>query len=216
VTPTLLDHGRVRLALHTLRDGDGPNLLLLHPLAESSPATVPDDVAVWPGPVHALDFTGHGQSTVPVGGGYTAELLMGDADLALAHLGPTAVLGRGLGAYIALMIAGARPDLVRGAVLDDGAGLAGGGDSPGSVYIPPPITTDGTSPDPWALTDLSRDLRPADYATAFVRLALQFSGLDNPVSVAARFRPPWITAVAAEPGVRECSVEEALAAYASV
>ena len=133
---------------------------------------------------------------------------MGDADIALAHLGPSTLLGRGLGAYIALMIAGARPDLVRGAVLDDGAGLAGGGENPGSVYIPPPMTTDGTTPDPWALTDLSRDLRPADYATAYVRLALQFSGLDTPVSVAARFRPPWVAAVAAEPGVRECSVTD--------
>ena len=105
------------------------------PLADRTPAEVPEDAAAWPGPVHGLDFTGHGGSTVPAGGGYTAEILMADADAALAHLGPCTVLGRGLGAYIALMIAGARPDLVRGAVLDDGAGLAGGGDSPGSVYV---------------------------------------------------------------------------------
>ena len=59
-------------------------------------------------------------------------------------------------------------------------------------------------------------MRPADYATAYVRLALQFSGLDTPVTVAARFRPPWLAAVAAEPGVHECSVAEALAAYAEV
>ena len=216
MTPTLLPHSKVRLALHTLREGDGPSLLLLHPLAEHSPAEVPADATAWAGPVYALDFTGHGASTVPVGGGYTAEVLMGDADIALAHLGPSTLLGRGLGAYIALMIAGARPALVRGAVLDDGAGLAGGGDSPGSVHIPPPMTTDGTTPDPWAMTDLSRDLRPSDYATAYVRLALQFSGLDTPVSVAARFRPPWVAAVAAEPGVRECSVTDALEAYASV
>ena len=216
MTPTLLPHSRVRLALHTLREGDGRPLLLLHALAEHSPAEVPVDAGAWPGPVHALDFTGHGASTVPVGGGYTAEVLMGDADIALAHLGPSTVLGRGLGAYIALMIAGARPDLVRGAVLDDGAGLAGGGENPGSVYLPPLMPADGTTPDPWALTDLSRDLRPGDYATAYVRLALQFSGLDTPVSLAARFRPPWVTAVAAEPGVRECSVPDALAAYAGV
>lgn len=216
MTTTVLDHGRIELALHTLREGAGPSLLLLHALAEHSPAQVPEDVAAWPGSVHALDFTGHGRSTVPVGGGYTAEVLMGDADVALAHLGPSAVLGRGLGAYIALMIAGARADLVRGAVLDDGAGLAGGGDGPGSVFIPPPLAGDGRAPDPWALTDLSQDLRPADYATAYVRLALQFSGIDTPVSVAARFRPPWMAAVAAEPGVRECSVQEALEAYAAV
>ena len=63
----------------------------------------------WPGPVWALDFTGHGASTVPRGGGYTAEVLMADADAALAHLGPATVLGRGLGAYVALLLAGARP-----------------------------------------------------------------------------------------------------------
>ena len=55
---------------------------------------------------------------------------MGDVDAALAHLGPSTVLGRGLGAYIALLIAGARPDLVRGAVLADGPGLVGGGREP--------------------------------------------------------------------------------------
>ena len=105
---------------------------------------------------------------------------------------------------------------MRGAVLADGPGLAGGGENPGSVYLPPLMPADGTTPDPWALTDLSRDLRPGDYATAYVRLALQFSGLDTPVSLAARFRPPWVAAVAAEPGVRECSVPDALAAYAGV
>lgn len=214
--PVFLDHGRVRLALHELRGGPGRSLLLLHPLAEHTPVTVPDDVAAWPGPIHGLDFTGHGASSVPVGGGYTAEVLMADVDLALAHLGPSAIVGRGLGAHVALMIAGARADLVRGAVLDDGAGLAGGGDSPGSVYVPPPLVTTGTPPDPWALAELSRDLRPADYATAFVRLALQFSGLETPITVAARFRPPWMAAVAAEPGVVEGPVDEALAAYALV
>ena len=55
---------------------------------------------------------------------------MGDADVALAHLGAATVLGRGLGAYVALLIAGARPHLVRGAVLCDGPGLAGGGIGP--------------------------------------------------------------------------------------
>lgn len=216
MSPTYLDHGHVRLALHELRGGDGPTLLLLHPLAEHSPPTVPVDSAAWPGPVHALDFTGHGASTVPVGGGYTSEVLMADVDVALAHLGPSTILGSGLGAYVALMVAGARADLVRGAVLDDGAGLAGGGDSPGSVYLSPPLVTDGSVPDPWALAELSRDLRPADYATAFVRLALQFSGLDTPVSVAARFRPTWVAAVAAEPGVADCSVPQALTAYAGL
>ncbi|HYF45954.1 MAG TPA: alpha/beta hydrolase [Acidimicrobiales bacterium] len=211
---TLLPHGHVHLALHELRSGEGPTLLLLHALADRTPDELPEDVTGWPGPIHGLDFTGHGHSTVPAGGGYTSEVLMGDADVALAHLGPCTVLGRGLGAFVALMIAGARPDLVRGAVLDDGAGLAGGGDEPGSVYIPAPLDTDGTAPDPWAVAELSRDLRPRDYATLYVRLALQGSDLREPLTVSARFRPSWLAAVAAEPGVPHRPVRDALANYA--
>jgi pimeloyl-ACP methyl ester carboxylesterase len=216
VTTTFLAHGHVRLALHELRTGDGPTLLLLHPLADLTPDEVPQDVAGWPGPIHGLDITGHGRSTVPAGGGYTSELLMADADAALAHLGPCTTLGRGLGAYLALMVAGARPDLVRGAVLADGAGIAGGGESPGSVFVLPPIAASEDAPDPWALAELSRDLRPADYATSFVRLAVQFSGLETPITVSARFKPPWLEAVAAEPGVAQKPVAQALAAYAEL
>ncbi|MBI4932334.1 MAG: hypothetical protein HY828_00550 [Actinobacteria bacterium] len=93
-----LTHYRVQLALHHLRDGAGRTLLLLHGLGEQSPTAVPDWAASWPGPVVALDFTGHGASTVPAGGGYSAEILLGDADIALAHLGEATVVGRGLGA----------------------------------------------------------------------------------------------------------------------
>src|SRR5688572_14199327 len=115
----LLKHNRIELALHRLRAGQGRALLLLHGLGERSPELVPEELAGWPGPIHALDFTGHGASTVPRGGGYTCELLMADADVALARLGEATVVGRGLGAYIALLIAGGRPEQVRGAVLRD-------------------------------------------------------------------------------------------------
>ena len=98
-------------------------LLLLHGLGESSPVGAARTWAAhWPGPVAALDFTGHGHSTVPAGGGYTAEILLADADVALAELGAATLVGRGLGAYVALMLAGARPQQVRGAVLCDGPG----------------------------------------------------------------------------------------------
>ena len=73
----------------------------------------------------ALDFTGHGASTMPIGGGYTAEILMADVDAALDHLDEATVVGRGLGAYVALLISGARADRVRGVVLADGPGLSG-------------------------------------------------------------------------------------------
>ena len=164
--PTMLVHGRSRLALHQLADGDETThpLLLLHGLGERSPAGLPTSAASWPGPVFALDFTGHGSSTIPSGGGYTAEVLMADVDAALEHLGPTTLLGRGLGSYVALLAAGGRAALVRGAVLTDGPGLVGGGIRPASAYIAPAPEAPCGPPDPLALAELSRDVRPPDYA----------------------------------------------------
>jgi pimeloyl-ACP methyl ester carboxylesterase len=210
---TWLTHNRVTLALHHLRRGDGRPLLLLHGLGERSPSTTPAWTTGWPGPVAALDFTGHGESTVPLGGGYTSEMLLADADAALAHLGEATVLGRGLGAYVALQLAGARPAVVMGALLCDGPGLAGGPTEPTSQSIVS-LPHDGTTPDPYALVELGRDLRPPDYATSFVRLAVQGSTLDDPITVSAVYRPAWLEAVAAEYGVADRPVAEALEAYA--
>ena len=212
ITVTRLSHNRVTLALHQLRAGDGRPLLLLHGLGERSPATPPGWTEGWRGPVVALDFTGHGASTVPRGGGYTAELLLADADTALQHLGTATVVGRGLGAYIALMLAGARAADVVGTVLSDGPGLAGGPTEPTSqgVFV---LSSTNATPDPYALLELGRDLRPPDYATGFVRLALQGSPLDEPITVAAVNQPAWLHAVATEPGVTIASIAEALASY---
>lgn len=209
--------GRIELALHELSPGsgsDGRPLLLLHGLGECSPASAPSWTAAWPGPIFGLDFTGHGASSVPAGGGYTCEALMGDVDTALAHLGPCTIVGRGLGAYVALLIAGARPDLVRGAVLTDGPGLAGGGPVPPSPYLAPDPGP-RSAPDPLALAELSRDVRPPDYAFMFLTQALTFSGLDAPVIVAAVIQPPWLMAIVDEPAVLRANLEEALATYAS-
>lgn len=219
---TMLRHGRVDLALHHLRtasDASARPLLILHGLGEESPHTVPGWADCWRGEVAALDFTGHGQSTVPRGGGYTAEILLGDADAALAELtGADAtrsitVVGRGLGAYIALQLAGARAGQVHGAVLVDGPGLAGGPTGPTSQSFFS-LTTSGHAPDPYALVELGQDLRPPDYATLFVRLALEGSHLERPIAVASMFRPEWLEAVAKEHGVLDISLAEALAAYA--
>lgn len=210
-------HGAVTLALHRLADGAGRPLLLLHGLGERTPDEAPAWAAAWPGPIWGLDFTGHGDSTVPRGGGYSCEVLMGDADLALAELGPATVAGRGLGGYIALLIAGARPHLVRGAIVLDGPGLAGGSTGPASTTVIAVDPGAAAPPDPWALAELSRDVRPPDYAASFARQATQLSGLTEPVTVCARWRPPWLEAVAAEYGVASMAgVEEALAAYAGV
>jgi pimeloyl-ACP methyl ester carboxylesterase len=220
---TILTHGKIRLALHTLREASTDSaptrpLLILHGLGEAAPRDVPSWAAGWPGEIAALDFTGHGESTVPRGGGYTAELLLGDADAALAALTDDdpdrqiTVIGRGLGAYIALQLAGARAAKVHGAVLTDGPGLAGGPTAPTSQSVFR-LDSDGSSPDPYALVELGRDLRPPDYATSFVRLALDGSSLDEPIAVSAVFRPEWLEAVANEHGVVDMGIEEALAAY---
>lgn len=212
-----LVHARAELALHLVREGDGRPLLLLHGLGERTPRKVPAHLAPWPGPVYGLDFTGHGESTIPVGGGYTAEVLMADVDTALRHLGPATVHGRGLGAYIALLIAGARADLVHGAVLADGPGLVGGGIRPGSPYVVRGLPEgDGPvgPPDPFALAELSRDVRPPDYAMTYVRHAVEYGELDTPIAVCTVVRPEWLEGILGEPGVVECSIAEALALYA--
>jgi pimeloyl-ACP methyl ester carboxylesterase len=217
--PTVeLVHVRARLWLHRLADGDGSDchpLLLLHGLGERSPDRVPEGLDRWPGPVLALDFAGHGGSTRSNGGGYTAELLMGDADAAVRHLGPVTVHGRGLGAYIALLIAGARPDLVRGAILADGPGMIGGGTGPMSSLIDPGHATDGRdgTPDPYALVELNRDPRPTDYAAAFTAMAMHGTALRTPIAVAAVTRPAWLAAILLEPGVEPMTLDEALRLY---
>jgi pimeloyl-ACP methyl ester carboxylesterase len=215
VSTTTLRHAKVDLALHHLRPGDGPPLLLLHGLGERAATRVPAAASAWPGPVHALDLTGHGDSTVPSGGGYTCEVLMADADAALAHLGPLTILGRGLGAYVALLLAGARPTEVRGAVLEDGPGLYGGPSTPSSPSVVQlAAETTRTAPDPYALVELTRDVRPGDYAASFARQATQLSPLEHPVSVAAMGRPPWLEAVVDVLGVRQLGTAAALADYA--
>ena len=210
-----LVHGKVELALHELKeDGSGRPLLLLHGLAERSPDALPPELGPWPGPVFALDFTGHGASTMPVGGGYSAEILMADASAAVDHLGPVTVLGRGLGAYVALLLAGARAPDVRGAILADGPGLSGGGPMPASTYVFTVSDTKGP-PDPFALAELAHDVRPPDYASSFVRQATHLSGMAEPIAVTALVRPDWLVAIVSEPGVRETKLAKALEMYAS-
>lgn len=207
-------HNRVKLALHTLREGDGPTLLHLHALGERSPASVPWDLEAWPGRIMALDFTGHGASTIPGGGGYTAEVLMGDADAALWMTGPATVVGRGLGGYIALLIAGGRPELVRGAILCDGAGLAGGGDKPGPLNIRG-VPGRVTAPDPFALVELASDLRPAEYVARFAELAAEHGTTNPAVAVVCKARPDWLKAALEVDGVREMDLGEALRTFAA-
>jgi pimeloyl-ACP methyl ester carboxylesterase len=216
MTTVMLQHNRVQLALHELRAGDGRPLLHLHGLGERTPPALPPHLSSWPGPVWGLDLTGHGASSVAAGGGYFCEVLMADVDIALAHLGVVTIYGRGLGAYVGLLAAGGRAEQVQGAILADGPGLAGGGPWPGSpsvttaVSAPPP----GGTPDPWAIHELTRDIRPPDYAATFARQASTRSGLDTAIAVVGVNRPPWLEGVLAELGVIECTLDEALRLFA--
>jgi pimeloyl-ACP methyl ester carboxylesterase len=215
-TTVFLQHNRIRLALHTLKASDGGRavpILLLHGLGERSPERAPDELLDWPGAVYALDFTGHGASTIPAAGGYTCELLMADVDTALAKIGNATLFGRGLGAYVALLIAGSRPDRVRGAVLTDGPGLAGGGSASNSPFIPYVDPSQPSPPDPYALVELAVDVRPRDYASVFARQAAQFSGLSEPITVCARERPPWLAAVMSELDIELMTLSQALSHY---
>lgn len=211
-----LTHGRITLALHELRaDGDARALLLLHGLGLRSPDDVPLDVDAWPGPIFALDFTGHGDSTSPRGGGYTPELLMGDVDAAINHIGSEVVLlGHGLGAYVALLASAARHDKVSGAILCDGPGLSGGGPAPGTPLLARVDVNAPVPPDPFALAELSKDVRPPDYAVDFVRLVLAHTNDPNPIAVCAKARPEWLTAVLDELGAAPVTIAEALRLFA--
>ncbi|RZI43333.1 alpha/beta hydrolase [Herbaspirillum sp. HC18] len=208
-------HNRVRLALHQLKDGDGHALLLLHGLGERSPAVLPPEYAAWPGPVHALDFTGHGASDVPRGGGYSCEFLMGDADAALARLGKATIAGRGLGAYVGMLLAGGRPAEVLGVILRDGPGLSGGGTAKKNPYIPVVDASQPAPPDPYAIADLATDVRPRTYATNYAMLASQRSELERPISVCTRERPDWLDAVMSLLALERMDVADALMDYAA-
>ena len=214
----LLEHVRSRLALHELQDGDGQSLLILHGLGESSPTSVPSIAQVWQGPIFALDFTGHGQSSVPAGGGYTCEALMSDADAALAKIGSITILGYGLGGYVGLLLFGSRPSEVNGLAIMDGPGLDGGGGQPTSPKLlhVPDDELNGTSPDPWALAELSSDIRPPDYAEEHVRQIQALGSQDKAVAVCSLGRPEWLRAISNSPIVFETPAEQALEIFSAI
>jgi len=194
---TRLRSGRYTVALHTLRDGTGPALLCLHALRGQG-ADFAELAPSWPGRVLALDFAGHGASERPRGAGYTPELLVADADAALAHAGGEAcVVGAGLGAYVALLLAGARPDRVGAAYLLPGAGLEGGGALPRTqldgealqremaALLEATAHRDAPACDPMVRL-LDNDPRPPDYARSFADAAQRLLLAED-----GALRPPW-------------------------
>ncbi|HVN84811.1 MAG TPA: alpha/beta hydrolase [Candidatus Binatia bacterium] len=194
-----LTHGRLTLELHEIAAGRSGHqaLLLLHPLYGSS-AYWSEAPVTWPGGVYALDFSGHGCSDWLQGGAYYAELLAADADAALAHIGRAAVVGAGLGAYVALLLAGSRAELVTATLLVPGAGLSGAGPAP--EFTAPRLPIDHPLPheskgahDPMVRV-LDREVRPPEYVEPFARAANRLLLIDDQGP-----RPPWWQAARRSP-----------------
>lgn len=181
-----LKHGRVSLRLHELRSREAASserapLLLLHALGSCS-SDWSDAWRSWEGAVYALDFSGHGESDRVSGRTYYPEFFVMDADLALEAIGDRAYLvGAGLGAYVAMLLAGARPDRIAGALLLPGRGLVSGGEAPD--FDQPAVGIRGWqermeesarefshSADPFVAAS-ENDLRPLDYVSDFVDAA---------------------------------------------
>lgn len=196
-----LASGRSDIALHELQQGDGPTLLALHALGGDA-ADFSWVTTLWPGSVLSLDFSGHGASGWNRGGSYTAELFAADADSALAEIGEAVLVGSGLGAYVALLVAGTRPTRVPAALLLPGRGLEGGGSEPDRVT--PHSERNART---FALLDAprsakfdplacfcERDLRPPEYARAFAEAAQRLLLLEP-----GEAPPPWWEAARAAP-----------------
>ncbi len=195
-----LRSGRLELELHEWGgSGAAPPLLLLHSLYGSADewGELP---AAWPGAVYGLDFSGHGASAWSSGGAYCPELFACEAEAALEHLGQAVLAGRGIGAYVALLLAGGRSAQVPAAVLLPGVGLAGGGAAPSALHRLPLLGVSetresGAACDPYVRA-LDFDIRPVDYALAFAGAARRLILLDDGAP-----KPPWWEAVRGQPGV---------------
>ena len=204
-------HGETSLVLHTLREGSN-GVLLLHELGGAS-TDWQEVVERWPGAVHALDFAGHGGSGWRRGGGYTPELFAADADAALALLGPCYLVGAGLGAYVALLLAGGRPALVPAALCCPG---------PSTAAAPCPIPRAGPPFPSWgrrrhrtAIPSRDSATTTSGRSTTRVRCAREARHLLLAEDAAAR--PPWWEAMRDAPGARPvpARLADALAELAS-
>lgn len=214
-----LINGRTSLHLRQLDEGSGTPLLLLHDLFGSMGdwQSHPLEEAVgeaWDGPVWALDFAGHGDSAWRPGGAYYPELFATDANAALEEIGSACVAGIGLGAYVALLIAGARAEKVPGSLLLPGTGMEGGGQEPAVTPNPESLqklarahggteTASDTATDPRVIL-AENDIRPVDYACSF---GTRSAGLV--LAEDGHPRPGWWESLRALPTSREVRIESA-------
>lgn len=188
-------HGRIHLALHQLAGGTGPGLLAVHALHGSSDDWG-DSLSSWKGEVHALDLCGHGGSDALRGGGAFPELLAGDVDVAVAETGARVLVGRGLGAYLALLVAGARPEAIDAALLLPGPGLDGGGTRPSFERLAERFAEALRGDADPAVRDrrfLDADIRPEAYARSFAERARRLLLAEDGTTP-----PPWWVALRAQ------------------
>lgn len=184
-----LQQVRHYIELTQLREGSGAPLLFVHELFGSA-ADAQAVAQAWQGPLWALDLPGHGKSEWLDGGSYLPEYLAGSVDIAVQKIGNCLLLGAGLGAYLALLVAGARAAQVQAAGLLPGAGLAGGGAEPDITRALRRITDvalerKGRACDP-LVASLDLLLRPRDYAQRFAAAANNLLLLED-----GGERPAW-------------------------
>ena len=206
-------HARAARAARERRRG--PALLHLHGSACVRRTTCRSTSSRGPVAIYALDFTGHGDSTSPKGGGYTPELLMGDVDAAINHIGDVRRSSDAASARTSRCSRRPRAT-TRCAARSCATGPACrvGARPPGrrpSSRVDPSAPV---PPDPFALAELSKDVRPPDYAVDFVRLVLAHTQTPNPIAVCAKARPEWLTAVLDELGAAPVTIAEALRLFA--
>ena len=199
----MLRHGKIDLALHHLRSGPAGRRRPHAAAAPRSRRIVTRFGAAGARPAgraRSPRWTSPGTAgrRCRTGGGYTAELLLADADVALGALTgddparPVTVVGSGPRRLHRVAV-GRQPARSR-ARCDPHrrAWPRRWADRADVAELLLALTTDGSTPDPYALVELGRDLRPPDYAASFVRLALSGSPLDEPIAVCAVIRPEWL------------------------
>jgi pimeloyl-ACP methyl ester carboxylesterase len=147
--------------------------------------------------VLALDLPGHGASAWTRGASYTPELHAASADDALVEVGDAYLVGSGLGAYVALLLAGTRATRVPAALLLPGRGLEGGGPTPRSdqalqirrdeaLRLLDAATAQPRAPFDPLLRACETDARPPDYARSFADAARRLLFAEDGAT-----RPPW-------------------------
>ncbi|WP_269858459.1 alpha/beta fold hydrolase [Streptomyces sp. RPT161] len=116
----LIDTGDVRLACRVSGDPDGPPVVLLHALGETSTdwdAVAEEFAARWR--VYVPDLRGHGRSDWP--GRYSFDLMRDDvlALLNALRLDRVTLLGHSMGGVVAHLFAQAHPERVERLVLEE-------------------------------------------------------------------------------------------------